>query len=551
MQRYPHVNIANKYTRDILSGKIPACNDTIRACQRYSDDLGRAFQYVFDKEKAEKACRFMELLVHVKGEWAGQNFRLSPWQCFVVCNIFGWVDKVTRYRRFLKAYVEVPRKNGKSYLAAAIALYMFVADGEKGAEIYSGATSKEQAFEVFRPAKEIVEKLPLLRKAYGIEVFKTSLFAHTSSSRFQPLIGKPGDGASVHCAIIDEYHEHKDDTSYAAMDTGTSARKQSLIFVITTAGVDISVPCYGMHIHVQNILKRTIENERYFGIIYGIDDDDDWTDIENWKKANPNYGISLYEDKLKQDLITAKQNVSLRNIILCKHLDVWLTADKAWMDSLKLAKCKNTEFVIDSVKELPCVIGVDMATKTDISAVVLLFYDDTNLYPFCHFYVPAATMSLPENKHYQSWAFEDLITECGKEIIDAESIAEDVMKFCASYDVQGVCFDPWQLTFWAEKLSKEGLNMIEVRATVQNFSEPMKELQAAVYSGKFSYDGNKVLTWMFNNVVAHYDKKENIYPNKTRNENKIDGVVAMIMALNYVGRLRNSDVGKYPLVYHI
>ena len=551
MQKYPHVNIANKYARDIVSGKIPACIYTKLACQRHLDDLERSFQYKFNKDKAEKVCKFMELLVHVKGEWAGRNFQLSPWQCFVVCNIFGWVDKITGFRRFTEAYIEVPRKNGKSFLAAAVGLYMFAADGEAGSEVYSGATSKEQAFEVFRPAKQIVDKLPMLKKAFGIETFKTSIFAHSSSSRFQPIIGKPGDGASPHCAIIDEYHEHKDDSSYSTMKTGTSARKQPLIFVITTAGVDTSGPCFGLHTSVQNILKRTIEDERFFGIIYSIDDDDDWTDLENWKKANPNYNISLYDDNLKRDLLTAKQDVSQQNIIRCKHLNQWLTVDTAWLDSLKVAKCKNDELTIDSVKELPCVIGVDMATKIDISAVVLLFYDDKKIYPFCKFYVPSATMNLPQNKHYQKWAFDNLIEKCGDEIIDAESIAEDVLKICSSYDVRGVCYDPWQITFWAEKLAKEGLTMIEVRNTVQNFSEPMKELQAAIYSKNFSYDGNQVLTWMLSNVVAHFDKKENIFPNKARNENKIDGVVAIIMALSYIIRLRSSQQAEAPQVYFL
>lgn len=552
MQKYPHVNIANKYARDIVSDKIPSCKFTRLACQRHIDDLEKKdFQYRFNKDKAEKACKFMELLVHVKGEWAGRNFQLSPWQCFIVCNLFGWVDRVTGYRRYTKAYVEVPRKNGKSFLASAIGLYMFVADGEKGAEVYSNATTEYQAFEVFRPAKEMVDKLPMLKKAYGIETFKKSMFAHSSSSRFQPVIGKPGDGASPHCAIIDEYHEHKDDSSYSTMDTGTSARRQPLLFVITTAGVNIAGPCYTMHTFVQNILKKTINNERFFGIIYSIDDDDDWTVLENWKKANPNYNISLNEENLKQDLLTAKQDVSKQNIIRCKHLNQWLTVDTAWLDSIKVAKCKDDNITIDSVKELPCVIGVDMATKIDIAAVVLLFYDEKKIYPFCKFYVPSATMDLPQNKNYQTWAFNNLIERCGEEIIDADSIAEDVLQFCASYDVRGVCYDPWQITFWADKLAKEGLTMIEVRNTVQNFSEPMKELQAAIYSKNFIYNGNQVLTWMLSNVVAHYDKKENIFPNKARNENKIDGVVAIIMALSYIIRLRNSQQSEAPQIYFL
>lgn len=549
MQKFPHVNIANKYARDIVSGRIKSCKYTRLACERYFEDLKRNFQYKLDKNKVEKVCRFIELLVHVKGKWADERFHLSPWQCFVVCNIFGWVDKMTGYRRFTEAYIEVPRKNGKSFLASAIALYMFIADGEKGAEVYSGATTETQAFEVFRPAKEIVEKLPMLKKAFGIEPFAKSMFAHSSSSRFRPVKGKPGDGASPHCAIIDEYHQHDDNTSYSAMKTGMPARTQPLLFVITTAGFNLAGPCYKQHLKIQNLLKKSIENDRLFGIIYSIDDEDDWTDIENWKKANPNFGISLYEDFLKQQLLTAMQDESQQNSIRCKHLNEWVSADTVWLDAIKLASCASY-ITIDSVKHLPCVIGFDMAAKIDIAAVVLLFYDDDKIYTFCRFYLPSATVI--KRQQYQEWVFQNLIESCEGEIIDIDYITDDIMKFCSTYDVRGICYDPWQLQLWADKMSKEGLNMIEVRNTVQNFSEPMKELQALIYSKRFVFENNQVLYWMLTNVVAHYDKKDNIFPNKQCNENKIDGAVAIIMALNYVIRLKNSeDLTQYPLVYHI
>lgn len=551
MQKFPHVNTASKYAREIVSGKIKSCKYTRLACERYFEDLKRNFQYKLDKTKVEKVCRFIELLVHVKGKWADERFHLSPWQCFVICNIFGWVDKTTGYRRFTEAYIEVPRKNGKSFLASAIALYMFVADGEQGAEVYSGATTEQQAFEVFRPAKQMVDKLPTLKEAFGIEAFVKSMFSHSTSSRFQPIIGKPGDGSSPHCAIIDEYHEHKDASAYSAMQTGMAARSQPLLFVITTAGINTTGPCFALHHRIMKILEGTIDDDRTFGIIYRADDEDDWTDLETWKKANPNYGISINEDYIEKQLLRATQDISQQNIIRCKQLNQWLTVDTTWLDSLKVAKCVDRDLTIASVRHLPCVIGFDMAFKTDIAAVVAVFYDEDKIYPFCKFYLPSATIEQPQNKHYQDWVFQEYLESCEGEIIDLDSINEYIRSLCVDYDVKGICYDPWRLEFWADKMAKDGFNVIEVDQKVKYLSQPMKELQAAIYSKKFVYDGNPILTWMFGNVVAHYDKNENIKPNKMRNEDKIDGVVAIIMALSYIARLRNVEEQTAPSVFFI
>lgn len=265
--KHPHVEIGNRYARDVVAGKVPANKWVKLACQRHLDDLARQksrdFDYRFDPAAAERACRFIELMPHTKGAWArrGERLVMSPWQVFLTISIFGWLQKVDGFRRFRRALLLVPRKNGKSAWAAAVGNYMLTADGEAGAEVYSGATTEKQAWEVFRPARLMAQKTPEFREHYGVQVNAKSIFMLANESRFEPLIGKPGDGASPHLAIVDEYHEHDTDDLLATMETGMGARDQPLVLVITTAGSDISGPCYSMVLDARRMLDGIIEDD--------------------------------------------------------------------------------------------------------------------------------------------------------------------------------------------------------------------------------------------------------------------------------------------------
>jgi len=541
-ERYPHVNKANQYCRDVVSGKIDACLYVRQACQRHLTDLekskAKTYRWTFDRAKAEEICEFIEQQVHVKGKWAGEFIRLEPWQCFIECCIFGWVDKKTGFRRFTEAFVLVPRKNGKSVLAAGTGNYMFLADDEAGSEVYSGATSEKQAWEVFRPAKQMIEKTPGFKDFFGVDTFAKSMFHAESASRFEPVIGKPGDGASVHLGIVDEYHEHDTSELFDTLQTGMGARDQALMFTISTAGTNKAGPCGTYFDQCAKVLGGQIQNDRLFAIMYGIDPDDDWTDLKNWKKANPNYGVSVNDEYLIHQLETAKQNPSKQNIIRCKHLNQWLTVDTAWMDMPKLEKCKDLSLVLEAMTGKRCILALDLASKIDIAALNILFFDEKEYWTFGKYYSCRATVEKPENQDYQTWELEERLTVHEGERIDFNLIEDDVKDFCKQFEVEAISYDPWQAVQLAANLTAEGLTMIETRATVQNFSEPMKLLEAAIKAREFHYDGCPILTWMFGNVVAHYDKKENIYPNKTRNESKIDGVVALIMNMNTATRLR-------------
>src|SRR5476651_2191756 len=261
MATYPNVNAANQYARDVVSGKIPACSYVKAACQRHIDDLieskSASYLYRFDKDKGERACKFIGLMPHTKGEWARKKLKikLEPWQQFIFAVGFGWIDKKTKRRRFTEIYVEVPRKNGKSLIAAGVGNYMFCADGEFGAEVYCGAVTEKQARKVFQPALLMVQKLPALRKKFSIKPWAKKM-TRPDGSVFEPVIGDPGDGDSPSCAIIDEYHEHITDALYTTMTTGMGSRDQPMTLIITTAGFDMQSPCYEKRTQIVEILDK-------------------------------------------------------------------------------------------------------------------------------------------------------------------------------------------------------------------------------------------------------------------------------------------------------
>lgn len=392
MATYPNVNAANQYARDIVGGKILACQLTILACQRHLDDLERAkdpyWPYRFDKNKAERFLRFAQKMPHTSGEWARRKLRIEfeAWQKFALGVPFGWVHKKTGLRRFSEIYIEVPRKNGKSAIAAAVGNYMFCADGEHGAEVYCGATTEKQAWKVFSPALQMVKKLPALRQKFSIKPWAKKM-TRPDGSVFAPVIGDPGDGDSPSCAIIDEYHEHTTDALYTTMTTGMGAREQPMTLIITTAGYDITSPCYEKRTQVVEILRRTRngeENETIFGLIYGLDDDDDWTTPEALIKANPNYGISVKADFLRAKQLLGMSTPGQTNKILTKHFNRWVSAKSAYYDLRKWMDAADKTLKLSDFEGEECWLGIDLASKVDLNAVVPVFRREID--GITHFY---------------------------------------------------------------------------------------------------------------------------------------------------------------------
>ena len=545
---HPHTSRGLKYAEDIVKGRIPAGKYTVLTCKRQLKDLRkRKFDYKFDPDEAERVCEFIELLPHTKGQWAAkrQTISLEPWQSFVLTNAFGWLRKKDNTRRFREMNIFVPRKNGKSIFAAGIGLYMLAMDGEFGAEVYSGATTEKQAWEVFRPAKLMCDRTPDFTSEVGVEVMAKSLAVAADGSRFEPIVGTPGDGASPSCAIVDEYHEHKNPDLFDTMLTGMGSREQPIMLVITTAGSNLSGPCFTHQRELEKILDGVIEGEDRFGIIYHADTDDDWADPATLRKANPNMGVSISEDFLIARQTEAKQSTAKQNIFKTKHLNLWVAAREAFFNMLKFGKCVEPKLNIEQFSGEQAYFALDLATKSDLAAYVRLFPqwgDDGRLhfYVFCKFYLPEETVLNDKTGRYQAWMNEGLLTVTDGNEIDFEVIENDVMADLEEYSCIECLYDPWRATQLAQNLNKAGAPMVEYRQTVQMMSEPMKEMEAAVNGSRLHFDGNPIYTWMASSVVAKLDAKDNYYPRKEggRNENKIDGIVATIMA---IGRAITAD----------
>ena len=531
-----YCGIARQYAADVLGGKIPACKWVKLAADRQLADLkiyaGSRSPYVFDENEANRVCKFIELLTHTKGELAGTRIHLEPWQVFILTTVFGWLRRADGGRRYRRAYVEVSRGNGKSTLCSGIGLYCLLADREGGAEVYSFATTRDQAKIVFGDAKVMAERNAALRQKFGLQVLANALYVPQTNSTFQAKSaeGSTLDGLNTHLAIIDELHAHKTRAVYDVVETSTGKRKNSLMFVITTAGFDTSGICYEVRTMVTKVLEKSVVDETQFGIIYGLDEGDDWTTVEALEKANPNWGISVRPEIITSLMKKAIALPSAVNNFKTKHLNIWCSASSAWMD---MQAWEAGEINVDrsDFEGQPCYIGLDVGAKNDVTAKVLLFPVGKSFVVFADFYLPEAAVEKSTNSQYRGWVEEGWITQSGGAMTDLARIEEDIRDDLSRFDVKGIAYDPWNALQLATNLGNDGAPMVEYRNTVQNFSDPMKSLEALVQDKRVNHDGNPVLRWMMGNVVAKLDAKDNIFPRKERYENKIDGVVALIMAL--------------------
>ena len=545
-------DIATQYARDVAEGRLPACKWHRLACERHLKDLAKAeageWPYVWNPEltdskgktyhPAERICRFAQLMPHIKGDWATrrQLIQLERWQIFILASIFGWVHRVTGKRRFRVADLFIPRKNAKSTIAAVVGNFMLAVDDEFGAEVYSGATSQDQAMEVFRPAMLMARATPRFQQAYGVSVNVSNLAVVETNSKFEPVIGKPGDGASPSCAIVDEYHEHKTPDLYETMQTGMGARSQPLMLIITTAGSDISGPCYLHQVELQQILEGVIANDQRFGIIFTIDENDDWTSEDVLRKANPNFDVSVSGDFLKLQQRDAQADPRKQNVFKTKHLNVWVAAASPWLNLYNLQQCGDPSLTLDSYEWDSSTEGLDLASKVDIASRVRLctreLDDGRHYYAFSRSYVPESAVQKEENKHYQAWVNSGHLIQTPGNMIDLEQIQEEIIEDAARVPVKEVAKDPWGGHQLGANLEAQGITVVDIPQQVRFLSDPMKEIAAVVDAGRFHHDGNPAFVWMLSNVEVKEDRNENVFPRKARASNKIDAAVALIVAMN-------------------
>ncbi len=538
MSRY--TDAARHYIDGVLRGDIPACKWTRLSTERQANDLSResseAWPWVFDEFRASRICEFIELLPHIKGKWARERrlIELDAWQCFVLTTVFGWVHKDTSLRRFREVYLEVPRKNAKSTLSSGVALYMLTADGEQGAEIYSAATTRDQARIVFDDAKAMADRTPDLRTYLGVAILTHSITVAYTSSKFMPLAAEAStqDGLNVHFACLDELHAHKKRDLYDVIDTARGAREQSLLWIITTAGSDRSGICYERRTHITKVLDRVIADETTFGVIYTIDDDDDPFEPSSWAKANPNWLVSVLRDDMEAASRKASIMPSALNNFLTKRLNVWVSGESPWMDMRAWERCADTSLQLSDFAGEKCWAGLDLAQKKDFAALCLVFERKGVWHVFTRLYLNELAVSESGNAHLSGWARSGYVQVTDGDITDFDVLAEDMRGYCKQFDMQEIAFDPALSMYFAGKLIEEGLPLVEIAQRAMFFTPPLIQVENLVLEKKLKFDGNPVMTWMVSNLVVKVSKFNELRsPTKERPENKIDGPMAMLMAL--------------------
>lgn len=553
-------DVAHEYARGVVAGRIPACKFVVQSCQRQLADLAHPPSgYRFSVEHAERVCRFVELCPHIKGPAAsrGDLMRLEPWQVFILTTAFGWVDQDGN-RRFRRVYVEVPRGNGKSSLSSPIGLYMLVLDGEAGAEVYSAATTRDQARIVFRDAQAMARKMEPFRKRFGVDVTAQAIVQMKSSSSFKALSadGHTLDGLNIHCAVVDELHAHKSRDVYDVLETGLGKRPQSLLWMITTAGSNKHGICYEVRDYALKVLSGDMTGEAadaMFAIVYSVDEGDDPYAEETLKKANPNWAVSVDPKIVLQTAAKARQVATARANFLTKHLNIWVDANSALYDTEWWRKCEDRALDEADFAGDECVMGLDLASKIDIAARVNLYRrmvdGKAHYYVFPRFYLPRAAIEEDRHPMYRGWEMQGDIYATPGETTDFGIIEDEIKADGPGLNLQAVATDPWQAQQMIQSLKKDGMPAEEYRQTVANMSEATKTLDALMREGRIHHPGNAVLNWMIGNVVGHYDAKENVYPRKEMPQNKIDGAIALIMALGwFTGREAEAKPPQYQML---
>jgi phage terminase large subunit-like protein len=542
---------ALQYVRGVLDGTIVVGEYVKLAVQRHVDDLTRTdFPFYFDPEAAQRPIDFtQELCCHSKGEWAGQPIKLEPWQQFEFWCVFGWKRSDNGLRRFRTIYEKVARKNGKSTKMSAVGLYLLLADNEPGAEVYSAATKKDQAKIIHEEAMQMVRKSPEL--AAELTVVKNNISHVDSASKFEPLSAddKTLDGLNIHGGLIDEIHAHPNRGVYDVLDTATGSRRQSLIWCITTAG--IAAPnsiALELEDYSQKVLKRIVEDETFFALLYDIDEGDDWTDERVWCKANPNLGVSVKLDDLRRKCVKAKETPAAQNNFKCKHLNQWSNSRSRWVPVEKWKDC-TVPFTEQELHGKECWAGLDLSSTIDVTALAMVFpWVNGRFRAIFRFWVPKENAELRARRDkvpYTLWIDQGFITASEGSAIDYDGVRADINALSKVFKLKEIGADPWNATQTLQQLKEQdGIAVVEIRQGFASMSAPMKHLQTLVMDKKIEHNGNPVMTWMWDNISAKTDPAGNIKPDKEKSAERIDGAVALIMAVDRAA-LRRENTNPY------
>lgn len=556
--------IAEAYARDAAADvkQERFCKWVRLAAKRHLDDLKQqhleVFAYRFDAWHGNDICDFIEKLPHVKGKWDTPTIRLEPPQIFILACVFGWRRKEDGGRRFSTVYIEMARKGAKSTLTSGVALYCLTCEGEPGPEIIIGATTGEQAGKVFEPAKKMVEKTPALREAFGLQTLARSVVCAENNGFIQPINakGKTQDGWNPHLGVLDELHAHKDRALFDVIRSAFGSRKNPLMWVITTAGFDTSGVCFEQRAFVIKVLEGTIQADHAFGIIFTLDQADDYGDGRDtgddpfdetkWIKANPMLGVTPTLKSMRDEAIDAKASPAAEGGFQTKRLNIWLNAASRWLNMEQWRRCQR-KIEWSDFEGLDCWIGADLADKDDITALVLAAFDaEGRLIVKPKFWLPDAVLRpgvlKDDQMHlYQGWKREGLLNLTPGDWVDHNEIEKQIEAWIATYSVRHITGDQFaafqqMASRLNEKHGSPDRPIASVlQKTAKNVTDAAKELEKRVKAGpnRFGHDGNKIMTWMASNAVVSRRRDETILPIKESemSPNKIDGIDAAINAI--------------------
>ena len=493
----------------------------------------------FNEILANRAVAFINSLKHTKGVWFGKNFNLLPWQDKIVRDIFGTV-KDNGYRQYNTAYIEIPKKQGKSELAAAIALYLLAGDGEWGGEVYGCAADRQQASIVFDVACQMVEQCPALKRRIKPIMSQKRLLYMPLNSYYQVLSSESFSkhGLNVHGVVFDELHAQPDRRLYDVMTHGSGdARKQPLFFLITTAGTDRNSICWEVHQKAKDVIEGRKHDPTFYPVIYGIDDDDDWTSETVWQKANPSLGITVDIDKLRIAYESAKENPAEENLFRQLRLNQWVKQSVRWMPMDAWDKC---DIAVDP-KELEgreCYGGLDLSSSTDITAFVLVFPpigDETTYKVLPYFWIPEDTIELRVRRDhvpYDVWLAKKSVISTEGNVIHYDFIEKFIEELGTKYNIKEIAFDRWGAVQMTQNLEGMGFTVVPFGQGFKDMSPPTKELMKLVLEKKIAHGGNVPLRWMMDNVFVRTDPAGNVKMDKEKSTERIDGAVALVMALD-------------------
>ena len=516
------------YADGVRSGELPSCQFIRLAIDRWFDDCQRD-DLVFDIAPAILFVNFAEQLKHFKGDLAGQYIHLEPWQIFAAANILCWLKKDTGLRRYQYADILVPRKNGKTTFAAILALFLLFLDGEAGAEVYTAAVDKAQAKICFDAAKVLIQD-SIFAKVMTIR--RGEVRYDRSQSHLAPLSKdtKNKDGLNPYCAVCDERHAWQTNEIYDVLNTGMGARSQPLIISISTAGMDTTLPYYSDIQLYKDVMLGNKKLDNHFIMIYTPDDGDKWDDPLTWAKVNPNLGVSLRPEYIQQSAEEARmKGGSTLASFLVKNLNLWVDAPEVWIpDDQYLAN--NAPFDEEQLKGKECYVGMDLASKGDITATAL-YFPSVNVFKMLFVIPEAKVRELEDRVDYRRWAEQGWVTVTPGNVLDEDWYVTFVLNTLSDYKVRCIAYDPWGAWNLVGKFQRYEQELLAYQQSIRYMSVPTKHFESLVRMGKLNFLGNPVMRWMMGNVTIYTDPNANVKLDKSRSRNKIDGVAAAVDAI--------------------